>query len=80
MNLEELRCKIENNKVCRLCLSENCDNHLELDDSNGESRLKPEELIEKFKLVEVNFSSQNINENFKKCFHVCYSSSTNKYH
>lgn len=56
MSHEGLRLKILRNEICRLCLSDN-EELVQLNDEDGESQLKPEELIEKFNLVEVKIAA-----------------------
>lgn len=53
MNLGELRAKVLNNDICRLCLGGSCDGPVQLDDELPENRQKSRELIEKFHLIEV---------------------------
>lgn len=53
MNLLELRAKILNFDICRLCLGESCEELTQLDDELPENRQKPRALIEKFHLIQV---------------------------
>lgn len=53
MNCDDLRTKILNSAVCRLCLSENCEKIYQIDDESCENQQNPRSLIEKFNISEV---------------------------
>ena len=64
MDFNILRLKVLNNELCKLCLAEKNEEFVNISEVTSESRSKPEELVEKFNLVEVKI------ETFKLILHV----------